>query len=208
MKQFEVDEKKRLKFMLTQHKKHPKWKKRAWVRRMLLVFFLISSTWIGIVGYMQNSNRGISMFILGFTGMGLITIVPYIIYYFALRQTCRSGVDYKTKETLILTDSEFINTYLHINAKRYYKYQRDTFKYTKIQRIIYNEYHEFLDIYGYYKKIWYRDYFKNIIGTERGIRDKNNKLRLFLYYDNNEELINTLVEKSNVKLETVNHPQE
>lgn len=73
---------------------------------------------------------------------------------------------------------------------------------------LYNEYHEFLDIYGYYKKIWYRDYFKNIIGTERGIRDKNNKLRLFLYYDNNEELINTLVEKSNVKLETVNHPQE
>ena len=29
MKQFEVDEKKRLKFMLTQHKNHPKWKKRA-----------------------------------------------------------------------------------------------------------------------------------------------------------------------------------
>lgn len=135
MKQFEVDEKKRLKFMLTQHKKHPKWKKRAWVRRMLLVFFLISSTWIGIVGYMQNSNRGISMFILGFTGMGLITIVPYIIYYFALRQTCRSGVDYKTKETLILTDSEFINTYLHINAKRYYKYQRDT---TNIKEILLN----------------------------------------------------------------------
>ncbi|WP_291632059.1 hypothetical protein [Clostridium sp.] len=73
MKQFEVDEKKRLKFMLTQHKNHPKWKKRAWVRRMLLVFFLTSSIWIGIVGYMQNSKHGISMFFLAFTAIVFYT---------------------------------------------------------------------------------------------------------------------------------------
>lgn len=208
MKQFEVDEKKRLKFMLTQHKKHPKWKRRAWIRRILTGIFLILSIAYGISLYIENNREDISMFILGFTAMGLISIIPYIVYYFALRQTCRSGVDYKTKETLILTDSEFINTYLPINAKRHCDYEKDVFKYTKIQRIVYNEYHEFLDIYGYYKVTWYIDYFKNITGTERGIRDKNNKLRLFLYYDNNEDLINTLVEKSNAKLEIVNHPQE
>lgn len=208
MKQFEVDEKKRLKFMLTQHKKHPKWKKRAWVRRILIGIFLILSIAYGISLYIENNREDIYMFFLGFMSMGILSGIPYIIYYFTLRRTCRSDVDYKTKETLILTDSEFINTYLPINAKRHCDYEKDVFKYTKIQRIVYNEYHQFLDIYGYYKTTWYIDYFNNIIGTERGIRDKNNKLRLFLYYDNNEDLINTLVEKSNVKLETVNHPQE
>ena len=208
MKQFEVDEKKRLKFMLTQHKNHPKWKKRAWIRRILIGIFLILSIAYGMSLYIENNREDIYMFFLGFMSMGILSGIPYIIYYFTLRRTCRSDADYKTKETLILTDSEFINTYLPINAKRHCDYEKDVFKYTKIQRIVYNEYHQFLDIYGYYKTTWYIDYFNNIVGTERGIRDKNNKLRLFLYYDNNEDLINTLVEKSNAKLEIVNHPQE
>lgn len=78
MKQFEVDEKKRLKFMLTQHKKHPKQKKRAWVRRILIGIFLILSIAYGISLYIENNKEDISMFILGFTAMGLISIIPYM----------------------------------------------------------------------------------------------------------------------------------
>lgn len=208
MKQYEVDRKLRLKLIMTQHKKHPKWKKRAWLRWFWKIFMIVGSILVGVMFYKGEEGRSISDFFVGFISGLLIFWIPSMSYYFILRKTCRSFIDYKENETLILTDKEIRNVYLPQDAKRICMYEEDIFQYTKIQRLVYNEYHQNLDIYGIYKKIWYKNYNTGEIALERGIRDKNNKLRLFLYYDDNHGLMDTISQKSGVKIEVVNYPSE
>lgn len=101
-----------------------------------------------------------------------------------------------------------MNKYKSQGAKRACYYQEDIFEYTKIQRLVYNEYHERLDIYGRSKNIQYWNYFTGEIGSERGLKSKDNRVRFFLYYKDSKDFINTVVEKSGVQLEIINYPEE
>lgn len=204
MKQYEVNKELRAKLIKESHKKHPKWKKRRGIRVILGCIWIIASILIGYILYDSNGRENMYMVLVGGIAGAIIFSIPYGIYYLALRSTCRNYIDYKNNEQLILAEDEIKNIYLPADAKRNFMYEEDSFKYTKIQKLIYNEYYNVLYIYGSYKKKWYKNYFQGKVGAERGIKDKNSKLMLYLYYYDNEEIIKSISQKSGVRLEVVN----
>ena len=193
VKEYKVDNKLKLKLIISSYKKHPFWIKRTNVRR--IVFAISMLIIIGITVFMYTGKKDIEGLLIGGAAGVIIGGIPYLAYWVALRDTCSEGIRSKTNETLTLGNEELVNLYLPYRAKRYYNYEEDIFKYTKIQKLEYYEDAKKLYIYGNYKNRYYINYFNNEQGRENGVRGKNNKLVLFMYYENSDDFLKTLSEK-------------
>lgn len=204
MKNYEVNHDLVKELKNSQYKKHPKWQEKAKVRTRLRIFRILTAIVMGGICAFEMNNNMLLDFIVGLFAFYMICAIPGIIYYKSLKNTCNDFLDNKLNESLILTDNSIKNTYNSRQANDNRAYQCDELPYVNIQKIVHNTYHKRIDLYGKRTKTYYTNYELNEKGATRGIKGKDAKLRLYLYYYENERLLKTLEEKCKVEFEIIN----
>lgn len=81
--------------------------------------------------------------------------------------------------------------------------------YRHIRRIVYNQYHNRIYIYGKVKCIYYKNYRRNPEdNTWYNDKKKSAHIRLTMIFHNNREILEQIKKYSPVEIEVVNHPVE
>jgi hypothetical protein len=188
-----------------QLKRHPKWRKSRWIRRILLTLCIVAP----IVGvFFSLSNPGfafreldgsvadidnilnICFSILFFSVIPLIITLPY---FAVLRGKCFDESNYKSNETLCLTDDGIQNVFLPSDEMSSDAMFEEQMPYEGMDRLIYNEYHERFQVFGKLKSIKYLDYQKGTIDYKEEHKSKKGYSRSFYaYYENFEDFMNTV----------------
>lgn len=223
IKEYAVNEELRSKFIKTQHKKHPKWKKRKIVRIILYIITVLMPTYVFLIlykdpnsslfydsnGVPSATDTAMSAFLLSFVVFAFFGTIA-LIYYKFLRRTCDCAVDFKVRESLFLTDSGLKNSY-HPNdrqALRRSAYVLEV-KYSDITELVLNKYHGSLTIYGTLNGTHYYDIEKNEVASNYIIDPKSGEgRRFYLYYNESEDFVNKLVERSNRQLKVIDESEE
>ncbi|WP_346894396.1 hypothetical protein [Clostridium sp. UBA7503] len=217
-KEYKVNHKEKRRIKKKQIRKHPKWKKRKWVRYILIVvviaslIILPSLPWTATEFIFNGrhieeigSNTLFNNFCLSFLFTIVLICMPVFLYFRSLRNTCADGINYYLNETLILSDGGLEYGFVPNNSTRN-SYTLDRIIYKDIRRLVLNTYHERLEIYGDMKLTMYSNYEKNQIQFIEN--DKNSKRKFYLYYENSEDFIRTLEENTGIKVQVINKQEE
>ena len=206
IKEYKIDENKKREIENTQYKKHPKWKKRTWVLKafniasVILPLSIIANYYIKIINIDWDIVESIIV-ALGSMGVPMIIKIGYIR---ALRFTCDDSVSFKVNETLIITDNYFENSYKP-DGEGFNETRHITrIKYKDINRLLLNKYHNRLRVWGNMRDTRYFNYEKKDLDYSR---HQKRGTTFYLYYENNDEFVKTLVEKSGVELEVIDCPE-
>ena len=206
IKEYKIDENKKIEIEKTQYKKHPKWKKSAWILKVFNIAAIIAPISIIVIWYTKtNPNYDLVQAII--RALGSISLV--MVFKFGciriLRLTCDDLVNFKINETLIVTDNYFENSYKP-NGEGWVESTRDIMrvKYNDVDRLLLNKYHNRLRVWATIKDIRYLNYKKKEIDYsyyEKG------SLTFYLYYEDSDGFVKTLIEKSGVELEVIDCPE-
>ncbi|MDY2632709.1 MAG: hypothetical protein SOV85_15385 [Clostridium sp.] len=206
IKEYKIDENKKREIENTQYKKHPKWKKNVWVLKTFDVIAIISPIIIIANYYIRFINVYWDLFDSIITALTVIFIIimTKIGYIRILRFTCDDSVSFKINETLIVTDNYFENSYKPDGEG--FDETRDIMrvKYKDIDRLLLNKYHNRLRVWGNIKDIRYFNYEKKDLDYSSY---EKMGMTFYLYYENSDEFVKTLVEKSGVELEVIDCPE-
>ena len=206
IKEYKIDENKKIEIEKTQYKKHPKWKKNVWVLKTFDVIAIISPIIIIANYYIRFINVYWDLFDSIITALTVIFIIimTKIGYIRILRFTCDDSVSFKINETLIVTDNYFENSYKPDGEG--FNETRDIMrvKYKDIDRLLLNKYHNRLRVWGNIKDIRYFNYEKKDLDYSSY---EKMGMTFYLYYEDSDEFVKTLVEKSGVELEVIDCPE-
>ena len=206
IKEYKIDENKKIEIENTQYKKHPKWKKNVWVLKTFDVIAIISPIIIIANYYIKFINVYWDLFDTIITALTAIFIIimTKIGYIRILRFTCDDSVSFKINETLIVTDNYFENSYKPDGEG--FNETRDIMrvKYKDIDRLLLNKYHNRLRVWGNIKDIRYFNYEKKDLDYSSY---EKMGMTFYLYYEDSDEFVKTLVEKSGVELEVIDCPE-
>ena len=206
IKEYKIDENKKIEIEKTQYKKHPKWKKRVWVLKafdiaaIIVPIIIIANYYIKVINVYWDLFDSI---ITALTAIFII-IMTKIGYIRILRFTCDDSVSFKINETLIVTDNYFENSYKPDGEG--FNETRDIMrvKYKDIDRLLLNKYHNRLRVWGNIKDIRYFNYKEKDLDYSSY---EKMGMTFYLYYENSDEFVKTLVEKSGVELEVIDCPE-
>ena len=209
IKEYKIDENKKREIEKTQYKKHPKWKKRKWVLKTLSITSLVSPIVIMILFYIKFRSNGWDYFMfLDYLGIAIGAWWTFFIikigYIRILRFTCDDIVSFKINETLIVTDNYFENSYKPNGEGLDETRDIMRVKYKDIDRLLLNKYHNRLRVWATIKDIRYLNYKKKDLDHSYSEKDR---MAFYLYYENSDEFVKTLVEKSGVELEVIDCPE-
>ncbi|GKX64779.1 hypothetical protein [Inconstantimicrobium mannanitabidum] len=197
----------------TQYKKHPKWSKRKWVRRILAMIGPIA-TIIFYFYFSKNSKLQydgedlFSMNVMMAVGMGIFALIPYIGYRKALEGSCVTDSRDRDNDTLVITDEELKYIYHPSYKSNIVLFTEFQIRFKDITKIIYNTYNNRVDIYGKQKEIYYKDFTTGEIARIADVDDPNETIRLYLYFEENEEILKTLQERSTAETKIIDYPTE
>jgi cbb3-type cytochrome oxidase subunit 3 len=215
IKEYKVDFEKKRKLKRLQIRKHPKWEKRKLIRYSLI--FIMTMLLVGsiilpwtrkelfvkdIMSYTMNNEDIINIMFFLIVMVVIFICIPVFLYLRALRNTCADGINYHLDEILILDNEGIQYEFIPNNRVLNKGYVIDKINYKDIKKIVLNSYHNRLDVYGDMRLTMYSDYSKNKIQFTENHRD--DKRRYYLYYENNEEFIKILEEKTNIKIQIIN----
>lgn len=206
MKQFEVDYDIKTIFEKTERKKHPLWIKRRKVRIVLLLMPIL----ITIITYLLlNFEADIKDDILMRANLaicaGILSSIPCTLYFPISIYNVLHEFRNRDNENIFISD-ESIRYVFHIKKYDEQYIQEDRMDFKDIKSIIYNKYHERVEIYGRLQDIWYSDYSKKKIGKRKNYSKPGSKVRFHLYFNDNKEILKMIEERSPVKIEVVNLP--
>ena len=206
IKEYKIDENKKIEIEKTQYKKHPKWKKRVWVLKafdiaaIIVPIIIIANYYIKVINVYWDLFDSI---ITALTAIFII-IMTKIGYIRILRFTCDDSVSFKINETLIVTDNYFENSYKPEGEGFDETRHITRVKYKDIDRLLLNKYHNRLRVWGNMRDTRYFNYEKKDLDYSR---HQKRGTTFYLYYQNNDEFVKTLVEKSGVELEIIDCPE-
>ena len=207
IKEYKIDENKKIEIEKTQYKKHPKWKKRVWVLKAFDIAAIIVPIIIIANYYIKVINVYWDLFDSIITALTAIFIIIAIKFGYIriLRFTCDDLVNFKINETLIVTYNYFENSYKP-NGEGWRESTRDIMrvKYKDIDRLLLNKYHNRLRVWGNIKDIRYFNYEKKDLDYSSY---EKMGMTFYLYYEDSDEFVKTLVEKSGVELEVIDCPE-
>lgn len=221
LKEYAVNDQMQWELSKRQLKRHPKWRKSQWTRRILLTLCIIAPI-AGVIfaltnpgiafreldGSVANIDNVLNMCfcILVFSMFpGIITLT----YFAVLRGKCFDESNYKSNETLCLTDDGLQNIFLPSDETNSNAMFEEQMPYDGMDRLVYNEYHERFQVFGKLKSIKYLDYQKGTIDYQEEHKSKKGYSRSFYaYYENFEDFMNTVSEKSGLKIKHINRPEE
>ena len=205
IKEYKIDENKKRQIENTQYKKHPKWNKRTWVLKVFDIAAIIVPISKIIIWYIKiNPSYDLVQAIIRALGSIGIVMVFKFGYIRILRLTCDDSVSFKINETLIVTDNYFENSYKPDGEG--FDETRDIMrvKYKEIDRLLLNKYHNRLRVWGNIKDIRYFNYKEKDLDYSSY---EKMGMTFYLYYENSDEFVKTLVEKSGVELEVIDCPE-
>ncbi|WP_346894394.1 hypothetical protein [Clostridium sp. UBA7503] len=219
VKEYRVDNIKMKKIIQDRIKKHPKWKKRKWVR-YILIFIVIAAliimpslpwtaTKFVFDGKSLEEIKANTLYESCSASVGIVVIfigMPVFLYLRSLKNQCRGYIGYLTDEILILNDEELNKGYRGQDISSSKEYYIDIIKYKHIRKLVLNKYYETLDIYGDMRLIVYSDYENDVIDNIK--KYQNKKTTINLYYENSEDFIKTLEEKSGIKVQVIDEVDE
>ncbi|GKX64776.1 hypothetical protein [Inconstantimicrobium mannanitabidum] len=199
----------------TQYKKHPKWLKRKWVRRMLAMIVPIS----GIIIYFYNINTPKPAYIqdelfIKVTNisiplcMAIFFSIPYVAYRKILEGSCVSESRDRQNDILVITDEDLKYIYHPSDRSDVYIFEQLEMRYEDITEIIYSTYNQRVDIYGRRKELWYPDYRNGKYTRNKNVNKPGTRIRLYLYFEGNEEILKTLQERSTAEMKIIDYPTE
>ena len=209
IKEYKIDENKKIEIENTQYKKHPKWKKRKWVLKALSIISVVLPILIMLVWVKEFIDNSwdfmvwLKYFLIAI-GVWWAFFITKIGYIRILRFTCDDIVSFKINETLIVTDNYFENSYKP-NGEGVDE-TRDIMKvkYKDIDRLLLNKYHNRLRVWATIKDTRYLNYKKKDLFHSYSEKDR---MAFYLYYENSDEFVKTLVDKSGVELEVIDCPE-
>ncbi|GKX64780.1 hypothetical protein [Inconstantimicrobium mannanitabidum] len=196
-----------------QYKKHPKWLKRKWVRTILAMIGPIA-TIIFYFYFSKNSKLQydgenlFSMNVMMAVGMGIFALIPYIGYRKILEGSCVGESRDRQNDTLVITDEDLKYIYHPSDRSDVYSFEQLEMRYEDITEIIYNTYNQQVDIYGRRKELWYPDYRNGKYTRNKNVNKPGTRIRLYLYFEGNEEILKTLQERSTAETKIIDYPAE
>ena len=205
MKIYEEDYKLVQKMRKKQRKRHPNWEKSKKLRYILWGCSSAITIASSIYGFFTLG--GLLGAFLGGVGVFIIASIPAAIYTIAVAEECEDFIGRNTKQVIIL-DNDMIKHGYKFERQRGKEYTVDELKYTKIQRIVYNKYHERIDIYGNRTKVFYENYETREVGGSRGVKGKKAKMRIYLYFKDCDDMLENILKHTNVKPEIIDYPEE
>lgn len=221
LKEYVVNKTRRWDLAKKQVKRHPKWKKRKWVRWTLLtlctaapivgVSFALTNPGI-VFRELDGSVANIDIILNICFSVLVFSMFPGIVtlpYFASLRHTCFSESNYKLQETLCLTDEGIQNVYHPLSATESSCANQESMPYSGMVKLVYNEYHERFEVFGKLKSITYINYERNVVDyAENHEANEGYSRRFYAYYENFEDFMNTVSEKSGLPIEYINYPEE
>lgn len=200
MKEYSVDLMLKKKIQKTQYKKHPKWKKRLWVRIILGIFSIL----MGVYGLVSiEAESLIEAVIMNFGMMTLLGTIPWIIYTKVLQNSCMCVVDYREDDSIIMDENGLKYLYHPSNANNRKSYQRLEIDFENITKLIFNKYHERIDIYGKHCEVWINNIENSKKSKRKNVNKQGTRIRLYLYFDDNEEILRVIEKNSPVSIEII-----
>ena len=200
MKTFKVDMELKKKMNKEQIMKHPKWKKRLWVIVTLV---------LAAIGFTIYSILPLELFdkIAFGTIMLVVSLIPAYFYMIFLHATCADAIPRRLDDIIAIKDYSISHMYREINDNIPTRYVQEEVNYDSIKRIVYNKYHNRIDIFGqrYYT---YCNDLRNPKWKKSTLGDPNPyKSRFYLFYENNDEILEILKEKTGLEFEVINYPE-
>ncbi|NLM59629.1 MAG: hypothetical protein GX194_11070 [Clostridium sp.] len=191
------------------HKKHDMWKKRKVVRIIMHLLCIFGPIFMVLYvyndrDYLYLGNNDIidQIFVLVLVSI-LFLWTPTIIYYKQLVAKCRKTLTFKLRESLILYDDMIKNGFSFPSRDKRDPYMINEIKYSEITRLVHNTYLNRLTLYCLVHQIIYDDYGANSVYSDKAIR--NERIDFILYYDNSDDFVKTVAERSEVELEVIDH---
>ena len=210
MKQFEVDYDIKKIFEKKERKKHPLWIKRRKVRIALLLMPILITIIIyfslNLEEAMSDSPEWIPLMRANIAiCIGMLSLMPWALYFPISIYYVLEEFRNRNNENIFISD-ESIRYIFHIKKydDQYMKELKIDFQ--DIKSIIYNKYHERVEVYGILQDIWYSDYSKRKIGNSENFYGEKAKVRFHLYFNDNKEILRLIEERSPVEIEVVNKP--
>jgi hypothetical protein len=236
IKEYKVDYQKKKDMIRTRPKKNAKWIKRKKVRQILYVLCIIVPAAFVFYGwkypedFAPNTPLIIRITICFVLGM-LFSWMPTTIYCKQTYEYSVIGLKRKEKESLVLLEDGLQNGYQESKDFGSRQFDVDEIKYTDIKRIVLYEYYSFLRVYGRYKTTKYNNYEENDVWYIKEItEDMKSKITDYrdnvaeeptygdkvsesdcsigfnLYYQNSDDFVKTLSERSGVAVEIDSNP--
>lgn len=206
-KKIYVDSKLKKDIVKTQYKKHPNWARDRKINVALhvgaVVLAIILWSWIRTEPKTHSENNEFVSAFVALAGYAFLWVIPYV-HYVMVKQSNNNQINRRVYEEIVLTDDVIRDVYV-LNSKR--EYNGLEVNYNWIQRIVYNTYHNRIDIYSKYTSIKYSNYEKGEEYYRRNIKGQGSVVRIYLYFDNNEEILKTLESKSRVVMERIDYPE-
>ncbi len=213
IKEFKVDDEKFKQIYNTQYKKHPKWNRTAWIRKTINIATIIIPMIILVYGYIvidKSKNDWIMQsYLVPYISASIIIygwgIIIQRCYIRILRFKCDCIVNFKLNESLILKDEYFENGYKPNGEGTSTTYDVMQVRYDEIDRLVLNKYHNRLRLYANIKDTRYYDYEKR--KKDYSFEEKGD-MAFYLYYENSDEFLKILSEKSGIEIEIIDYPEE
>ena len=201
LKTFSVDMELKENMYKEQVSKSPIWKRKRWTLAILILGALICTGYV-IVLYddvLVKIVAGIIIF--------LITMMPGMAYFNYLITKCSDRFYQRTGDYMVIKEHSISHMYHEKSAMLETRYIQEEVNYDSIKRIVYNKYHNRIDVFGqrYYTIC---DDLRNPEWEKLKRRDsKPNRSRFYLFYENNEEILDMLKEKTGIEFEVINYPE-
>ena len=181
--------------------RHPKFKKRIWVLVLLVIFDLYAGVRCAL-----EFPAGFERVLYFFVGILVIGFLPLIVYFAALAKTCQEGVPFKHHERISIRENEIAHIF-HWNDQAYDEaFDEHTCRYTDVTKLVRNTYHNRIDIYG---EIYHSTYDDISTGdhSQPVHLPRKFKIRIYLYYYDNEEMVELIREKTGLEYEIKDCPE-
>lgn len=166
--------------------------------------------WIGdrmSAGSNISQVMDLMLLVMGF-GLGSITVGLLAALYHAILRQCIAGeVTEKQAERLVAAPDALINTYHPRYIGSWPLFVETTVYFREIRRIEVNTYHEMV-------KVWAPVHIRHFLGRSRDVSEKDGVIseeckayrNYYLYYKDNEALVDILKVRSGVPVLTVDTP--
>jgi|GEM_PF-3375087 len=207
------------------YKRHPKWKKRAWVRYLLYGFnILVIGMAINLAYqhpgfldiYRQPNEITRAYTLTDYLASGIFYILAFNIFPTAvalsyralLYNTCRGSVGSHRNNVLILTETSLCDIY-HIAGRDVQTMNETQFPYGELKRIVWNEYNQRFELYGATIDTDYLDFEKDKVESKR--KSKSNlttPYHLYWIFDDRDKFMESIEAKTKLKIEMVNYQSE
>jgi hypothetical protein len=131
-----------------------------------------------------------------------------VYYYRKVKRNCAGAITTRTYEVLFLNDDGMNFSYHQNNSIHDRSLLVQEIRYEDISKILINKFHNRIQLFGKIKETYYYDFaIKKPAYVDKG-EDKEQSIRIYLYYDNSEDFVNELIQRSKVEPVVINEPEE